>query len=397
MFVHVANLVKSAFPCRHLQICKQKMNHYKDVEMHRPQVRRKKSSLTLGKVLIVLGVLAAASVIGYVALRNMGYLGTRSGSTSQQIGPLSSQNLSLEVHIGAENEVDNEESIPEPYVSNDLLFSEDVNVLKIDLNASEFKVDHIATAPDKECSPQYSRDKKQIYFAGTNELKIYNLENGPVSDLILPDLYISGKFILLKPNLNELIYVSRHGDEFKIRYNNISNPSLTKHIGPYKCGKRKGVELLGQFSDGSKFLYKCGGTSKVIWLKDLKNTAVEDYPVAKFDTLMTRIVVCPDNRRIISCTQGNSYCTLFNIHDQFNLSSEKIPLPIEASRLNHFAFSKDQKTLYILGSNGMKENDDYKLIRLNYEQIVNNPRRASYQIGEVTRISKPENFINSTA
>ena len=175
-------------------------------------------------------------------------MGTRSGSTSQQIGPLSSQNLSLEVHIGAENEVDNEESIPEPYVSNDLLFSEDVNVLKIDLNASEFKVDHIATAPDKECSPQYSRDKKQIYFAGTNELKftIWKTAQSPIWFCLI--FYISGKFILLKPNLNELIYVSRHGDEFKIRYNNISNPSLTKHIGPYKCGKRKGVELLGNLA-----------------------------------------------------------------------------------------------------------------------------------------------------
>ena len=376
---------------------KQKMFHYKDVEMHRPQVRRKKSSLTLGKVLIALGVLAAASVIGYVAISNMGYIGAGSECSPQQIGPVPSQNLTLEVPIGAENEADTEESIPEPYVSNDLLFSEDVNILRIDFNASELKVDHIATGPLKDCDPQFSLDKKQIYFAGTNEIKVYNLENGSVSDLTLPDLYISGKFLLLKPNLNELIYVSRHGDDFKIRYHNISNPSLTKYIGPNRCGKRKGVELLGQISDGSKLLYKCGGTSKVIWLKDLKNTAVEDYPVAKFDTLMTRIVVCPDNRRIISCTQGNSFCTLFNIHDQFNLSSEKIPLPIEASKLNHFAFSNDLKTLYILGSNGMKENDDYKLIQLNYEQIVNNPRLASYQIGEVTRISKPENFINSSA
>lgn len=285
--------------------------------------------------------------------------------------------------------------IEEIDMSNDLLFSEDVNILKIDFNAPELRVDHIATGSLKECSPQFSLDKKQIYFAGTNEIKVYNLESGSIFDLTLPDLYTKGKFLLLKPYLNELVYVSGYGGLFDIRYHNISNPSLTKTFSPHKCEPRYAIELIEQFSNGSKLLYKCGPSGKNVFLKDLNNPEVEDILVAKYDTNMTRLTISPDNRRIITCTNVNKHCTLYDITDPLQVTSQKIPLPISPPGLIHFAFSDDRRILYILGSNGMKEGDKYKLIQLNYEEIINNPGQKSYQIGEVTRLEKPENFVCS--
>ena len=289
------------------------------------------------------------------------------------------------------------EVIEEVDMSNELLFSEDVNILKIDFNAPELRVDHIATAPVKECSPQYSRDKKQIYLSGTDEIKVYNLENGSVSDLTFPNLYIKGEFLLLKPNLNELVYVSGYGGEYNIRHHNISNPSETKTISPHKCKPRYAIELIEQFSNGSKILYRCGPTGREVFLKDLDdtNSEAEDVLVARYDSSMARLTISPDNRRIITCSNMHSHCTLYDITNPLQVTSRKIPLPTMPPGLIHFAFSDDRRILYILASNGMKESDKYKLFRLNYEEIVNNPGQKSYIIGEVTRLEKPENFVCS--
>ena len=287
------------------------------------------------------------------------------------------------------------EVIEEVDMSNELLFSEDVNILKIDFNAPELRVDHIATGPVKECSPQYSRDKKQIYLSGTDEIKVYNLETGSVSDLTFPNLYIKGEFLLLKPYLNELVYVSGYGGKFDIRYHNISNPSSTKKISPHKCKPLYAIELIEQFSDGSKVLYRCGPSGREVFLKDLKNPEAEDILVAKYDARMARLTISPDNRRIITCSNMHSHCTLYDITNPLQVTSQKIPLPTMPPGLIHFAFSDDRRILYILASNGMKEGDKYKLFQLNYEAIVNNPGQKSYLIGEVFRLEKPENFVTS--
>ena len=320
------------------------------------------------------------------------------------IEPLDIQQAQFSSHV-PDSEIDsievsqdltnsNPDSNSEVYVSNELLFSEKVNVLRIDLNAPEFKVDHITTTQLRDSAPQYSPDKKRIYYTGTNNIEVYDVESKQftgITEASLPYIYTKGKFVLLKPFLNEVIYVSRVGSEYEISYYNISNPEQTKPIGPHKCGSRKSIEILGQISDGSMLLYKCSGRDNNVYLKNLNNHEAEDLAIFEIDNSMTRISISPDNRIIISCSPGSEHCSLFNISDPFDVTKQEIPLPISTNVYNQIAFSNDLKTLFILGSDGMKD-VDFDLIRLNYEEILNSPGKASYQIGETIKIPKPKNY-----
>lgn len=111
-------------------------------------------------------------------------------------------------------------------------------------------------------------------------------------------------------------------------------------------------------------------------------------------TFMTNFTITPDNRRVISCTPGHKYCSLLDISDPLNVINHKIPLPPKMPMLKFFSFSHDMKILYILFSSGVKSGD-YKLMLFDYEEILNSPGNASYQIGETIRIKKPETFVST--
>ena len=287
----------------------------------------------------------------------------------------------------------NADSNSDVHVSNELLFSENINILRIDFNAPELKVDHIITVEKNMNScPQYSLDKKRIYFAISDGVKVYDVESHKESTFEIPKAINRKKFLLLKPILNEIIYVGR-GDqnEDQLMYYNIDNPKLTKEISAVKCSLYQSVEIIGQFSDGSKILYKCSGRDKNVYLKNLNNHEAEDLAIFEIETYKTSIAISPDNRTIISCTPGSGHCSLFNISDPLDVTKQEIPSQIGTHLCIYIEFSNDMKTLYLLGSNGLKDGD-FDLIRLNYEEILNSPGKASYQIGEVIRIQKPEKY-----
>ena len=312
-----------------------------------------------------------------------------------QFDRLASDTEILPLDVTQDSANSNADSNSEVHVSNESLFSENMNILRIDFNAPEFKVDHITMiGKNMNNCPQYSLDKKKIYYLAISEgVKVYDVKSHKESTFEIPKAIDRKKFLLLKPILNETIYVGRDkGHKEQLMYYNIDNPKeITREISAVKCDLYQSVEIWGQFSDGSKILYRCSGRDRTVYLKDLNNFEAEDLAIFEIETHKTSIAISPDNRTIISCNPGSENCSLFNISDPLDVTKQEIPSQIGRHLFIYIEFSNDMKTLYLLGSNGLKDGD-FDLIRLNYEEILNSPGKASYQIGEVIPIQKPEKY-----
>ena len=241
--------------------------------------------------------------------------------------------------------------------------------------------------------PQYSRDKKQIYLSGTGWIKSHNLETASVSDLTFSQIFTSkGNSFLLKPNLNEPVYVSGYGGKSSISGLITTFQSLkTKKISPHKCKPLLCNWADRKFSDGSKVFYRCGPICREVFLKDLDNTLeVEDILVAN-TTRMARLTISPDNK--------NHYMqyeqTLYFLYDITNLPSDFSKIPADHAWFDfHFAFPMTAEFSLHSRIKWYERGRQYKLIQLNYEEIVNNLaenplNRRSF------RLRKPVNFVCS--
>ena len=172
--------------------------------------------------------------------------------------------------------------------------------------------------------PLKSRDKKQIYLSGTDEIKVYNLETAQsliwLSQIFTPtgDSFASSRtwmnsFTFLDMAVS-LISASQH------------QSLKTKKISRHKCSQFYAIELMSNYN-GSKVFYRCAHLVEKSSWKDLDNTNPKAEDVLVANTTQAHGLVWPFLPTIEESLRSsmNRHCTLYDITNPLQVTSQKSP------------------------------------------------------------------------
>ena len=339
------------------------MSTVEDIE--RNQETSKKPFFSLKSSLILVGSLITLVFVVFATYRY-----ARSSESSAQPNNLPNGNL---------NEQNQEQDHEDPLPSNPdnlnqrlLRFQFGKKIFELDPSNPELQSTLILVANHGLTSNfQVSKDKKHVYYCddrGSN--KVIDVETKSESPLDLPN-QTGTHFLLRKPNLDWIVYTAKYDNQSSsIRLLNLNQPSQYFDY-THKCGNNDRPRILDQFSDGSKLLYNCFGSDRVVFLKDLNKPNEEDVKIFNLPSSHS-FFLSPDGSKAILYEPGfNSRAIVVDISNPLNTSTQNVTLPRYMFNIEAISFSNDHKKLYMVVYTG-RRNPLFELSTINFEDLLNN-------------------------
>lgn len=228
---------------------------------------------------------------------------------------------------------------------------------------------------------QLSKDMKQVFFKGSAGVQVLKLDNLSTVPVPLPD-YQHLSFVLMKPELNSILYTSKVGR--KILQYNLTAPNEPKEYSTVCNYDYEKPTILGQCGEGSKILYKCGNNANVM-LKDLDSSGPDVY--LKFVREGSGpLIISPDGTHAI--TYKNLPAKEWSISNLSKPEEEakQVHFNINVTPVLSHLFSADGKTLYII-LNSATDSSGFELFEIDFEVLLESVKAGEvYQLGPGRKI-----------
>ena len=345
-----------------------------------------KSFLSTRNILITLGATLAVSLLVIRGLYARGYF-----DVATEVPIINPESINTD-DSGDDNDNSRYEIDPS-FQLEDLFFIHNKNMLRVIQSQNELKCEKISVPVIVHTTvPQYSKDKKKIYFAEKDNIDYYDLETEITEKTPIhnDDFLIVSNFVLNKPHLNELICVgvNRVADTCAFRFFDLECGQLTNRFEKHHCNADE-IPIIRTLSpDGARLFYMCHDTKRML-MKDLSKPEENDTFIIE-SNWDCRFEISPDNEKLIRyCSSEYNYLALIDINDPTNV--EVIELKRNITYIHRFAFSKNQKILYVLANTGAVKND-YELFAFDYEKLLTQSKAVDFFSKQV--IKRPEDVVN---
>ena len=371
-----------------------------DIEYNRK--KSSKSVLSTRNILITLGATVAVLLLVITGLYAKGYfdvatevpiIQTETTSNDTPFNLNNPETVTTDDLISSDEDYNDNADMDPNLPSEPLLFAHDKTILRIDVNRleGELKCEKICTA---DCLfttiPQYSKDKKKLYFSGRENIEYYDFETETVEQLPIykDSIIIQSNFFLKGFKKNEIIFVqcNKKRDTCSFRFFDLKTEKLTERVESHGCGSRD-IPIIRSLSlDGTKLLYMCI-MNQNLYLKDLTNPDEMDHRTHMTD-LKAQNEISPDNSwliRISSFDRIYTFLHLFNINESWK--SKTIKLECYITNVHRYSFSKNREILYILASTA----NGYELFAFDYDKLIT--QNMAVEIYPRRVIMKPENYV----
>ena len=354
-----------------------------DIEYDREEPT--KSFLNTRNILITFWAIAAVSLLVIRGLYAKGYF-----DVATEVPIINPESINIDDSDGDNSKYETDSS----FQLEDLLFIHNKNMLRVIQSNNELKCERIPVPVSAHTAvPQYSKDKKIIYFAEKDNIDYYDLENETIEKTPINNdkFIIVSKFVLTKPHLNELICVgaNRDADTCSFRFFNLEYGYLTNRFEKHHCNAADEIPIIKALSpDGARLFYMCHDTKRM-FMKDLSKPEENDKFIIETNW-DCRFEICRDNEKLIRyCSSEFNSLALIDINTPTNV--EVIELERKITYIHRFAFSKNQKILYVLATTRALK-DGYELFAFDYEKLLTQWEAVDFFSKQV--IKRPEDFVN---
>ena len=343
-----------------------------------------KSFLNTRNILITLGAIVAVSMLVISGLYSKGYF-----DVATEVPIIDPESINIDDSDGDNSKYETGPS----FQLEDLLFIHNKNMLRVIQSNNELKCEKISVPVSAHTAvPQYSKDKKKIYFAEKDNIDYYDLENGTTGKTPINNdkFLIVSKFVLKKPHLNELICVgaNRDADTCSFRFFNLEYGRLTNRFEKHHCEADEIPIIRALSPDGKRLFYMCHDTKRM-FMKDLSKPEENDEFIIETNW-DCKFEISPDNEKLIrSCSSEYNSLAIIDINAPTNV--EVIKLERQITYIHRFAFSKNQKILYVLATTRAVK-DGYELFAFDYKKMLTQRKDVDFFSKQV--IKRPEDFVN---
>ena len=335
------------------------------VDIERNRKPTKKPFFSLKTSLILLGSLTALVFVVFATFRYV-----RSSESSLQLNNLPRRNQNEQNQ--EQDQEDIHPSNPDNLDQRLLRFQFGRKIFELDPSNPELQSTIILESNHELTNNfQVSKDKKHVYYCDDHgSIKVIDVETKVEIPLNLPDQR-DLHFLLRKPNLDWIVYAARIDNQNSfIRLLNLNQPSQ-KFDYPHKCKNNACPHILDQFSDGSKLLYRCYGSDREVFLKDLNNPHEEDVKIFVLPFSYHFFLSPDDSKAILYDSSYNLDAMVVDISDPLSPSTEIVTLPRFLYNIEAVSFSNDNTTLYMVAYTGGR-NPLFTLSTINFEDLLNN-------------------------